>query len=37
MSNITKEQIEAAQTAWDALPAEEKTDTNPRPTLYNLP
>ena len=34
---IVTGEIEAAQTAWDALPAEEKTDNNPRPVVYNLP
>ena len=34
---IVTGEIEAAQTAWDALPDEEKTDNNPRPVVYNLP
>ena len=34
---IVTGEIEAAQAAWDALPDEEKTDTNPRPVVYNLP
>jgi hypothetical protein len=29
-------QIEASQTAWDALSAEEQ-EFNPRPVKYNLP
>jgi hypothetical protein len=30
-------EVEAAQAAWDALPAENKTDMNPRPTDITLP
>ena len=30
-------EIQAAQAAWDALPAERKTDINPRPTDITLP
>ena len=29
--------VQAAQAAWDALPAEQKTDMNPRPTDITLP
>jgi len=30
-------EITAAQEAWDALPEEQKTDMNPRPTNITLP
>ena len=30
-------EVQAAQAAWDALPAEQKTDMNPRPTDITLP
>ena len=30
-------EVEAAQAAWDALPEEQKTDMNPRPTEITLP
>ena len=30
-------EVQAAQAAWDALPAEQKTDMNPRPTDVILP
>ena len=30
-------EVEAAQAAWDALPEEQKTDMNPRPTDITLP
>ena len=30
-------EVTAAQTAWDALPEEQKTDMNPRPTDITLP
>ena len=30
-------EITAAQAAWDALPEEQKTDMNPRPTEITLP
>jgi len=30
-------EVQAAQAAWDALPAEQKTDMNPRPTEITLP
>jgi len=30
------QRFKAAQAAWDALPAEEKTDTNPRPADITL-
>jgi len=33
---IVTAQIEAAQAAWDALPAEEQANTS-RPVVYNLP
>jgi hypothetical protein len=33
---IVTGEIEAAQTAWDALSAEEQ-ERNPRPVVYNLP
>jgi hypothetical protein len=33
---IVDGQIEAAQTAWDALSDEDK-ENNPRPVKYNLP
>ena len=33
---IVTGEIEAAQTAWDALSAEEQADTS-RPVVYNLP
>jgi len=33
---IVTGEIEAAQTAWDALPAEEQ-ERSPRPVVYNLP
>ena len=33
---IVTAQIEAAQTAWDALSAEEQ-ERSPRPVVYNLP
>jgi hypothetical protein len=29
-------EVQAAQAAWDALPAEEKTDDNPRPADITL-
>ena len=30
-------EVQAAQAAWDALPEEQKTDINPRPTDVILP
>ena len=30
-------EVQAAQAAWDALPAEQKTDMNPRPSDVTLP
>ena len=33
---IVTGEIEAAQAAWDALPAEDQ-ERQPRPALYNLP
>ena len=30
-------EVQAAQAAWDALPEEQKTDMNPRPTQITLP
>jgi hypothetical protein len=30
-------EVTAAQAAWDALPEEQKTDMNPRPTEITLP
>ena len=30
-------EVQAAQAAWDALPAEQKTDMNPRPSDITLP
>ena len=34
---IVTGEIEAAQAAWDALPAEEQERETSRPVVYNLP